>query len=473
MVDIDRVRNSLSGAAFVAAGCVMAVLIVAVMIRLDLGTMRSFGFLLALAAGVALLIVPIERLPALALIAFAVVPASLVPTALVGRAFTPGTLVLAVWAVRVIMTRRPLRVPHPAVLWCSIGLVVWSAAVSYLSAVPTTSLAWTISIGFAIVVPVLFATPNETRELARTWLALGATLSIYAAIEAVIGRNVLFGALTGDTDVQHWSVYRAYASFGHPLLAGSFFVATFGLALGMWLTGTKRTGLLFTAVVSLIATFATISRGAIVSSVVVIALLLLLLLIRRGAGLPRVLGALAIVTAAAFAAVNTPRVVERLFSVEATRSNDARRSGIDVALSGAERYDWLGAGPAMSQRAVSGINYSAVQIESSYLQLLITVGIPGLLLLVTACALAGIAAVRAHQLGSFAALVGVAVSIGFYNAIDARWASHVLIGLTLAMCIHHVTEKRTDEPVTADKTPAKPFVSTLDSAVSGGLRGRT
>lgn len=416
----------------------MASAIVATIVWAELEVLQAIGLLLGLTGLIALVYAPLQWLPSAALVAFALVPGALVPTAYVSRAVTPGALVLIIWLFRVLLSKRRVVAPHPAVLGCLLGLIVWSGASSYSSALPQVSLAWTVSIVVGVFLPVLLGTRVEANLLARTWITLGAILSLYAIIEAVIGQNIIF-AFFAENDVQHWSVYRAYAGFGHPLLAGTFFVSTFGLALGMWLTGDRRRWLLATSILSLAAAFATISRGAIVTAIVVVAILLVFVTFQKGATFSRVLIVVGIVVVGAFAAVQTPRLVERLLSVEVSRSNDARRSGLDVALTGADFYHWLGAGPAMSQRAVAQFNATQVRIESAYLQLLLSVGLPGLFLFVLALIGAGTIALRSGRLGPLAAMVGVTVSIGFYNSIDARWGSHILIGLSLLLCLKNVS----------------------------------
>ena len=420
----------------IAASCAVA----AALAWEHIGLFQSLVFILGLAGLVGLINIPVHWLPAVALVAFAVVPGQLVPTAYVGRAVTPGTIVLIIWVLKVFLTKRKLRIYNPFVLANIFALLIWSAATSYLSELSEVSFAWSVSMMVAVLLPVLLGSEREADLVARTWILLGAVLSVYTIIEAVLGRNIVFGYLA-DNDVQHWSVYRAYASFGHPLLAGTFFVATFGLALGMWLRGNRQKWLLSIAILSLIAVFATISRGAIVTAVVVVAAFAIIALLRRSTTVPRALSVVGIIVVSVFAAMNTPRLVERIFSVEGSRSNDARRSGFDVALVGADHFHWLGAGPAMSQRAVAQFNVTQVRIESAYLQLLLSVGLPGLAFFSVAMVGAGCIAVRDGRLGALGALLGVLVSIGFYNSIDARWGSHILIGLALFICLRCSTTR--------------------------------
>ena len=75
-------------------------------------------------------------------------------------------------------------------------------------------------------------------------------------------------------------------------------------------------------------------------------------------------------------------------------------------------------------------------IENSGLQLLISVGIPGLALMVILIAALVINSLKANDIASAAALVAYVICILGFNAIDAIRGMHLLIGLLVLITLN-------------------------------------
>jgi O-antigen ligase len=96
----------------------------------------------------------------------------------------------------------------------------------------------------------------------------------------------------------------------------------------------------------------------------------------------------------------------------------------------------LGTGPGTSSLAAAELGFS-LPIENSLLQILVSLGVPGLLLFGLLIGLALRASLRnPGGLAAASALVAYVVSVSGYNAIDDRRSAHVILGLLLVIALN-------------------------------------
>ncbi len=407
------------------------------------------------------MLLPTRMLPALALVVFALLPQRLFPFDAL-RVVSPAALVMLIWLVRRIVddgwaALRPLRgvrrtlviVVGAFLLWCLVSAVFWSP---YRGSSAAWILAALLGLGIPLVVRDVRA---ETAVLRGALPVLGAAIGVYAVVEWFMGDNVVYDFLyrtvgAGDGGVQHWDVYRAEASFGHPLYAAAFLAAALAAAVGDWIQRPGWRRLVLTVPIAG-GLAVTVSRGALLSAAIAIAIGLIAAIItaRRGERRRRVLIAVALALAGT-AIVALPVVRDRLSSVEAASSSAQRDRVAGLVFDAAARFHFLGAGPGTSPRILG--NYGTDIIENSYLQLLVSVGIPGLLAFLGVFAVALVAVLRKRELWAACALLAILGSIAFYPAIDSVRPTLVLLGILLmpALAAPASTQTTADGPSERD-----------------------
>ncbi|KEP72831.1 hypothetical protein HR12_39860 [Microbacterium sp. SUBG005] len=99
----------------------------------------------------------------------------------------------------------------------------------------------------------------------------------------------------------------------------------------------------------------------------------------------------------------------------------------------AEADRWLGGGPGNSLIIAKPYNVRETIIENAYLQLLISVGLPGLLIFCLIFAGGAFWAFRSGSLVGLGAVAAYAFSIGFFNILETSGGSLVLGGLVLLL----------------------------------------
>ncbi|WP_104130090.1 O-antigen ligase [Cryobacterium sp. N21] len=401
--------------------------------------------LLAFAAVVTLFLLPAHILPAVALVTFALIPARILPQDGPIGALPLTTMIIVIWALRRLLPTKtdasPATPPAPfrsATRYFALLFLVWTLFTLARTTDLQASLGWMISFSAAVLLPLCIGT--STREaywIRRTWLLLGAWLGAYAVVEGVLRFNPIWGTLfsaLGLTDHQHWSVYRADASFGHPLFAALFFAVACVLAIGIWLRENSKLALA-AAVFSSLGLVTTVSRGAILAAAIAIGFAYAVSLVLRGekrwgkfallAGL-FVIAVVGLFQFDAFTARNN--------SVEAELSSQARDLGVWVSVQAANLTGWIGSGPGTS--GITGRLFNEVTIENSLLQLLISIGLPGLALFLLMIGSAIAHALSRRAVGAAAALAAYTVCIAGFNAIDALRPMHLLLGLLLILALN-------------------------------------
>jgi polysaccharide biosynthesis protein PslJ len=421
----------------------------------------------ALIAFAITLMVPVHWLPMIALVMFVAIPRSLVPSDGILNALPVLSIIMVIWLVRRMVagtvtghipsdrsvsdrsvldrsvtehsgtTRSVTRI----VIQVSAAVfVLWSLLSSLTSADGSTAFAWLTSFSIGALIPILVTDARAEAALVRTaWIICGGVMGAYAILEIGLQSSPLYGAIYGVLGVpsgQHWSVYRAEGSFYHPLYAGAFLAVGAALGIALWLqSGTRWT--LAMGLVSAVGVVATVSRGSIIATAAAVGVAVVVAGFTVGRKVaPRlvvvsILGVVAAVGLANFGALN-----ERSDSAEAELSGGARDAGLEIALKAAASSDWLGSGPGTS--GIRARLFDDVVIENSGLQLLISVGIPGLALMVILVAALVVNSLKSKDAASAAAFIAYVVCILGFNAIDALRGMHLLIGLLILITLNPI-----------------------------------
>lgn len=469
MLRRTRPRTARRWPAVLVAGSALFVLAAAYVLPrfvADLGFIVVPLVLVAFAALLALFVVPVEHLPALSLILYALIPPRILPQDGPLGALPLTTIVLAVWGFRRLILRqgdggdpappgerllarmrfrgagmRPGEQPAPfkaAAVVFGIAFFLWAVVSLLRTPDLQTSLGWLISFSAGALLPLLVTSARREAELLRrAWLVLAGWLGAYAAVEAALRFNPLWGTVynvLGLPNAQHWAVYRASASFGHPLFAALFFGVACTLAIGNWLTSRSK-GALAIGVFSGLGLVATVSRGAMLGAAIALAFAYIAALLLRGqkrwgrfaaVGVIAVVGVIGLFQFDAFSARND--------SSEAQLSSGARDLALWVSLRAADLTGWIGSGTGTS--GITGRLFADVVIENSLLQLLIGVGIPGLILFSLILGCAFLHALSRGAIGPAAALLAYAVCISTFNALDAVRPMHLLLGCLLILTLN-------------------------------------
>lgn len=460
---MPRLSPAVAAASTTVASCVLVAVLVVGALSLEFrqAELAFFGAI-ALIALLVLLTLPVQVLPALALVIIVLIPDRITDVTLV-PVISPATVVLGVWLVRrmlshderaavVVRGQTDRRLRRTLVVLCVL-LTAVMVPLTVISPAKHYSVSWLFTFVVAVLGPLLIDdTEAETRLLAKVLPWIGALAVGYALLESSLQRNPIYAPIydaLGKPDVQHWAVYRSDGSLGHPLLAGLFFAVLLAFAVGRWVES-RRFGFVLLAVLSGFGVVATVSRGSYASVGVAIVALLAVgaVILRRGR--LRLLVVLVACAGAAFLALNSEAFIERGLSTEALKSVGSRSVLPQIAWETARAYHFLGGGPGAAQAAAVPFNFQGLPIENSYLQLLISIGLPGLLLFVGILAVTALLAIRHRNLGSLAALVAYATAISGFAALDTRRNLLVLLGMLILLCI---ADRRTTDQAAAEAEP--------------------
>jgi O-antigen ligase len=463
-------------AAIIMVGATAAGTAVAIRVAGDGGWVAAIGLLAATILAFVLCLAPVHVLPSIAVAVFAFIPVRLIPSNELLSALPLPAIIMAVWFLRRFLSSlRRDQQPESSSFFGSKAirtlvalLFLWCVVSLLASAFQYTAAGWLISFTAAVLLPLLVVNvEREAAALVKFIIIASGAAGAYAVLEAVLQFNLivtpLYSAL-GHGTMQHWSVYRAEVTFGHPLFAATFLAIGGSIGLTQWATRGGRLPLVM-SVFALAGVVATASRGAVLAAVIAIAVSIGSWLIskhRKSTG--RLLLLLGGVAVGGWLVVELSGLLERSDSLEAIRSNEARARAWDLAVSTAARGEIVGSGPGTSSLAVEPYDARTV-LENSGLQLLVSIGVPGLLLVI---AILGVAVVTAWQSSNFAAVAGViayAVAVSGYNAIDARRAMHLLLAVVVIIAIGSVRTRTRSENSLRKSNPGE--LSTLGT---GGSR---
>ena len=402
---------------------------------------------MAIVGSTILFLIPVEWLPATAVVMFAVIPDKLTPSNGTFGTIPLVTFVIVIWVVRRLLLQqgttaavsggRRISGARAFALLAATFFLIWLIVTTIGSQAVSTSTTWTICfVASAMLVMLVPSAATEARLLREAWIRVGFWFGVYAAIEVALGSSPLYGPLyraVGAESVQHWSVYRAEVGFGHPIWAGAFFAPAAILGLVYWLQTGRLKYLIFGAGAA-VGVVSTVTRGSIGAIGIAIgAAVVIVALFTTRRSLWRIFGSIVGTAMAAVAVLVVSPLAERAQSVEGTLSTGARDLGTTVALKAAADSAFLGAGPGTS--GISGRRYSDIVIESSILQLLISVGIPGVILFFGIVTALVINALRVQDVAAAAALVAFVIAISSFNSLDAIRSQHLLLGLLFLICL--------------------------------------
>jgi hypothetical protein len=403
-------------------------------------------------AGGLSLILPAHTLPAVALIVYVLLPQQAIGFA---RGAAPAAVVLTIWAIRKsgrikfaqattgtwLMRLGALTV----VFWGAILLVGFKLVVD-----DQASVRWLTAFSLSVLIPVLLVsdTSRETKVLWQVWPVVTIAVSLYVLVEFVVHANPLYDLMyeiVGRPVTQEWSVYRSHGSFGHPLYAATFFATSAAVALGRQVSQGSSALLWFAA--ALAGLLVTVSRGAILA-LVVAAVVVLVSAGASGAragGLSKIVAAL---SAACVLVVASGVVQSRSESSEARSSLLARSDVVTGALDAARYSEWRGTGAGTSAHVFESLTSNEFEIESTPLQILVSLGLIGLVGFSMVIVGGILSAISDRNPAALGGLIAFGVAVSGYNAIESVLPLMAFLGVILVLA--HGSREVTASNHTAD-----------------------
>lgn len=430
------------------------------------------GASVALALLGALCMVPVRHLPLIALGVTFLVPTetTVLPHVLQGSAL--GLVPIVVWLVRA-----PRRADAPVPLQflaCMLG--VWFVLSEAYAPLHThRGSEWLLTATIALVAMVL-ATPAglDRRRLRSLYLGLATVLGAYALLEGfVLHHNPLFAGLFDHNlwwKTRRYSAsYRVTTLLGHPLFNGLVFSSAAVLAASE-LVERRRIQLpaLLRFAVLVGATDATRSRGAAIA--LALGILFVILFSRGGGASWRTRRLVLSVCAVLAAVVLVYGLQARDESREGQSSAQTRITVIKRASEALSRVEPFGAGPGESDafRKAQQLPGWEIDLENSYAELVVSLGIVGALLLTGL--LVGVVVVglkRGPPAGEAAALLTIMVSMAGFNAIEGHKPVLILISLLAAAILGDRGHRQT-----AEEAPTKAVADAMGDVRGSGAPGR-
>jgi polysaccharide biosynthesis protein PslJ len=394
-------------------------------------------------AGVLGFLLPVQTLPSVIVLVLALVPTRLIPNDGPFNALPPLAIVLGVWVFRRLILGQQAeetrdapdtRPVAPRFAVCAIGvlLAVWLVLSSALAGFGDTSIGWTTAFTASVLLPLLILDARaEARLLVKTLLVAGALAGSYLFVEMLLGFSPLYG---GATTEFIFSVYRARGAFAHPLFAAAFLTIPAALGIGQWLTSGRRWSLVAGGLAAL-GVVATVSRGSIAAIGVAVGFALLIGPLFIGWRHVRRWASLLVLSAiAAVIVLNFSPLAERAGSIESAISAQVRERALEVAGLAGAQSGWIGTGPGTSGE--TGRLFDDIVIENSLLQLLISIGIPGIVLFLAFIGALIWAAWANRNLAVSLAVVAYIVSISGFNSLDGVRSMHIVLGILVLLAVH-------------------------------------
>lgn len=452
--DLARPLAILLGAAFL----LFAVVTVVIRFAPELTFELAFVIPAVLLIGLVLFLLPVQTLPAIVLAILAVFPMRLIPSDGPFNALPPLAILMGIWVFRrLVLGHRPAGAtgippdaddfaPRFGVYVMAVLMVAWLLTSLVVTVGDETSIGWTMSFIASVLLPLLvFDARHEARLLAGTFLVVGALVGVYLLGEMLIGYSPLYGPInalvgSGAEEELEFSVYRASAGFAHPLFAAAFLSIPSAMGVGMWLMSGRLLPLV-AAALSGAGVLATVSRGSLAAVAVAVAFGILFAPVFIGwRNIARWLQLVVLTAIAGLLALNFGPLVERTESMESQISAGVRERAFDIAVKAANASGWVGTGAGTSGE--TGRLYDSIVIENSMLQLLMSLGAPGLLLFVLFIGALIWAAWRHANLAVIMGIIAYVVSITSFNSLDAVRSMHVVLGFLVIMAINRPLQKR-------------------------------
>ncbi|WP_157096442.1 O-antigen ligase family protein [Microbacterium arborescens] len=413
-------------------------------------------------AALPLLFLPAWWLPSIALCLLVAVPRQLFANSDILNSFSLALLVVVIWRLRDIGARPGDSNPAGGdrkrfIYTLLIVYVLWMTLVTLVAGLAPFRVTYIAAFVLSVFLPLTSRSPRAARALLSTWQVLAVVVAAYCAVEFLLRENPIYDPLiaaAGGDAIQHWSVYRASASLGHPLYAGLFLCIAFAIGVGRKLEGgTQRH--IWAAAAALIGVLLTVSRNSLGAAGMAAAVLVLASILSsksRVSGGARFLFAI-VLGLGLFAAAQSTVFQERASSAEADSSTAARSALFDLTVTTANAYKWLGAGAASAADAAAPFNANGIYIEGAYFQLVISLGIPGLAMFLLIVIASILRALRHGRYAAAGVMIAYAISIGFTPVLESLRSYLLVFGFALWLCWSKtaLSDGPTDE---ADLEPA-------------------
>lgn len=377
---------------------------------------------------------PVRWLPPLALVAALVLPYEVTrwPVAL---------LPMTVWLMRAAPVRHQSRV----VRWGSLCLGVWILLAAAFATVESRSgIVWLVVALCSVVWPMVRgARLPDPSQLKRVFLNLTSALAGLAVVEKfLLESNPIYGSLyaSGGDPLIKEHTYRATTLLGHPLVNGAVFATAAVLAVDAALTHNAGRWSLLRVLLLLSGLGATLSRGSTAAAVLGIGLLILMRRGRTTSALRKVAVSLVMVLAGV---VFVGALVARNSSSEGQQSTVVRTKLIEETMRALRGHELLGVGPGEVEnyRHQFGLlRFDArsqttpdTALESTYAELLVGLGIPGLAFFLVVIVGAVVSALRSEFLvGPGCVLLTYALALGTFKT-EGHVQLLIVLGLLLSL----------------------------------------
>jgi hypothetical protein len=376
---------------------------------------------------------PVEALPLIALTATLVIPTDSLPLPRLLVGFPLGLIPIAVWIARTVRRDDDWQVGR----WLAGTLAIWMTASELFAPIRTNKgLVWYVTALVTVCAVSFWARRGlDTERVRRFFLRLATALACYAIVEAfVLKSNPIYGSLYARAPtplVQHWAVYRATTLMGHPLVNATVFAAALVLAAAYMLKGHGKLYVDVLRVVLLVLGLAaTQSRAGFIAAAVGI---VFVVMFQRGPGLG---GRKALLVALGAVALTALAVAlsARNNSIEGRESTAVREGLVKQTRNAMAGTSVLGAGPneVEAWRLAQHSRETKLPLESSFADLAVSIGIPGLAMFVGLLGLAiALGAKSGGSVPDAGALLALLIVAGGYQALGNA-PPLVLIGVFLS-----------------------------------------
>lgn len=407
------------------------------------------------------LTVPCAWLPGCALALFLTLPTAYLPLPLLlGRFFTPSVVVLGVWAVRVLAANRHVRASAFGKWWRVVasGLACWLLLGSLSSLTPQRSAAWSLVLVAVVIAAGAAAesSGDETRHaFERSWVWSALVFGVIGCAEGLTHWNPLAShyEVNGSLITQHWSVYRIETTLGHPLMNALVF-ATLAAGAGMIALTRPRPLSVTAAVFSSGAVAFTGSRAGALALVLGIGVGVLSAFFSRTTRPGWRIAAVIALVVVGVGVWTSPVLRHREASKEGQMSSAYRTGLTSIAWTIVRHDSYVGSGPGTSQRRLEQDEPKTLVLENSPLQLLVSLGVPGVFAFGTLLAGATWTAIRRRRWEGAAALVAGTVVASGFNGWDQVPVTLVVLGAALVLAL--AGDRRAVRPGAADEWTCRP-----------------
>jgi hypothetical protein len=299
-------------------------------------------------------------------------------------------------------------------------------------------LIWSLLLISVVLLPSLTSRNNSIlKPLVLMSMACGLVISTFGIIEYITKVNMFteFFSLAPSPVTQKWGDYRILTMVGHPLVNATFLAISGTASLSSYLRWNYRPSLLILAMSSVALVF-TQSRTGIAALAAGVGLALIGS--ARGKNRGRIVGAVMLLATAMliFLQIENP-LLQRNSSVEGQGSSELRFAYLEVLPGLMEAASVWGTGAGLSDSALEKVGgyASGYPIESSAIQLLVSLGTVGTLVFVSAVGGVLILSLRRGAFVAPSMFAAYVVAASGFNLFEAFPALIAIPGILLAACI--------------------------------------